>query len=964
MAQIETWLKTDLKQIVRVQELDGQLFTADNQANLIGVIVTDQGQPVTLSGNVNGYVIRADGNTVVVSGSIQANKAKIVLPASCYAKAGPIHIVIKVGNTTIGACTSYVGQSTTGDIVDPGHVVPSLSELLAQIENCRTATTAANTAAANANTKANLANTAAGNADAKAALANTAAAGANTAASAANAAAAKIDGMTAEATGLAAGASPTATVTEVDGHKHLSFGIPKGDPGKDFEIRKTFASIAAMQAYDPEADTSPHKMRENDFALIDTGNVQDADTGKLYCYEPSTQEVWRYIGDLSGAQGIRGETGPQGPQGPKGETGETGATGPQGPKGETGETGATGPQGPKGETGETGPEGPQGIPGDPTDLIDDTSTATDLTWSAKKISTVMDALQKDKAPVIIDHAEGNPIVLTDGADGLPVEGMKIHFLPVQDLHGYDSPWPAGGGKNKSGPMELGSVSESKVEGSAYSEMQITSSTRARSISLIPTNGQQFTVSWDTTIYKVAVASFDENQQYLGRTNGWRGWSTAVFTQGGPSTYYVALLLKRADESAITDSDIANCKLQLEIGSTATTFAPYSNICPISGWTGLTAYRTGKNLLDLSWFTSQTVNGVTFAKGDDGQISISGTATGTINLNGQYFLLPPGTYTLSGSINKNQLYIYDAATNTVLVENVNGNVRTVTTTEQKTVYLRIRVGNGETVDGIVKPMLNVGSTASPYTEYTGESYPVTFPDGQTVYGGTIDPINVVLKVDMAYEQITASYLNSLNSNYIGYVSGFVSQVGGSAVWIRNWNYNKASPRAQGGIKALCNMFPVSMHDTSIFSSQYRTYFGVGSLTSVSDFISSVQTAEDNGGGLFVAYELATPIEIQLDPITIQTLLGDNTIWSDANGTIELDYRADTKLFIAKNKQDIRATIAPIEDGATASKAYSAGKLFYHDGNLCKAKTSIASGATFTLNTNYEVTTVADELFALN
>ena len=118
------------------------------------------------------------------------------------------------------------------------------------------------------------------------------------------------------------------------------------------------------------------------------------------------------------------------------------------------------------------------------------------------------------------------------------------------------------------------------------------------------------------------------------------------------------------------------------------------------------------------------------------------------------------------------------------------------------------------------------------------------------------------------------------------------------------------------------------------------------------------------GAKLVYPLATPVEIQLDPITVQTLIGDNTIWSDANGTIELDYRADTKLFIAKNKQDIRATIAPIEDGTTASKAYSAGKLFYHDGNLCKAKTSIAAGATFTLNTNYTITTVADELFALN
>ena len=30
----------------------------------------------------------------------------------------------------------------------------------------------------------------------------------------------------------------------------------------------------------------------------------------------------------------------------------------------------------------------------------------------------------------------------------PLTELKVEFSPVQDLHGYDSPWPAGGGKNK------------------------------------------------------------------------------------------------------------------------------------------------------------------------------------------------------------------------------------------------------------------------------------------------------------------------------------------------------------------------------------------------------------------------------------------------------------------------------------------------------------------------------------
>lgn len=43
----------------------------------------------------------------------------------------------------------------------------------------------------------------------------------------------------------------------------------------------------------------------------------------------------------------------------------------------------------------------------------------------------------------------------------------------------------------------------------------------------------------------------------------------------------------------------------------------------------------------------------------------------------------------------------------------------------------------------------------------------------------------------------------------------------------------------------------------------------------------------------------------------------------------------------------------ESGSTASQAISTGTYFYLDGTLVRAKTAIASGATFTLNTNYEV-----------
>ena len=60
----------------------------------------------------------------------------------------------------------------------------------------------------------------------------------------------------------------------------------------------------------------------------------------------------------------------------------------------------------------------------------------------------------------------------------------------------------------------------------------------------------------------------------------------------------------------------------------------------------------------------------------------------------------------------------------------------------------------------------------------------------------------------------------------------------------------------------------------------------------------------------------------------------------------------------------SVIAPVEKNATASRAYAIGEHFIRDGAFCTAKTAIAQGAAFTLNTNYTVGDVANNLEKLN
>lgn len=122
------------------------------------------------------------------------------------------------------------------------------------------------------------------------------------------------------------------------------------------------------------------------------------------------------------------------------------------------------------------------------------------------------------------------------------------------------------------------------------------------------------------------------------------------------------------------------------------------------------------------------------------------------------------------------------------------------------------------------------------------------------------------------------------------------------------------------------------------------------------------------GVYLVYELATPTTETADPY-------QNPQAVDLNGTEEyVDERTvavpvghDT-LYLENLRAKIEglpwdmSMLAPIENGATASQAYEQGKYFLRNNKFCKATTAIASGATFTLGTNYEETTVGAELYA--
>lgn len=137
MALIETWYNQDLQSPVVVHHLHGNVFSQDNQGNLVGVNVFDGGAPATLSGTVTAYAIRADGATVPVNGVLNGNSCYAVLNSACYEVEGILSIVIKLtgggSTTTLCAVVAYVYKSVTDTVVDPSSIIPSIEDLIEAI---------------------------------------------------------------------------------------------------------------------------------------------------------------------------------------------------------------------------------------------------------------------------------------------------------------------------------------------------------------------------------------------------------------------------------------------------------------------------------------------------------------------------------------------------------------------------------------------------------------------------------------------------------------------------------------------------------------------------------------------------------------------------------------------------------------------------------------------------------------
>ena len=183
----------------------------------------------------------------------------------------------------------------------------------------------------------------------------------------------------------------------------------------------------------------------------------------------------------------------------------------------------------------------------------------------------------------------NPVTVTGNPASFEASGngkllsLSVPFSPIQDLHGYSSPWPAGGGKNLFN-ADAGANGYIDNSGAVVSR-----SYQFASDYIAVTAGSSYTISAASQMSNIGIAYFDSNKAIIlpREDNAYRQTLTITPATG---VAYVRFWINKDTSTDLNPTNVKETyKVQFEAGSSATSYSPYSNICPISGRTGLNVY---------------------------------------------------------------------------------------------------------------------------------------------------------------------------------------------------------------------------------------------------------------------------------------------------------------------------------------------------------------------------------------
>lgn len=264
---------------------------------------------------------------------------------------------------------------------------------------------------------------------------------------------------------------------------------------------------------------------------------------------------------------------------------------------------------------------------------------------------------------------------------------------------------------------------------------------------------------------------------------------------------------------------------------------------------------------------------------------------------------------------------------------------------------VQEGTGDPSPDNIRPIsgfTGMDVVVSPTTDaQDGETYPITFPsEAGTVYGGYVDISNGKLVVDKVIVDVLNGADNGISgrNQQIAFIA--TGKKGGLTNFTSNLFRNGGGPYAMTG-------------RTSTAIVEFRVpleALGVTDKDSAETRLNAFRAWLQNNPTQ-LCYELATPITYDITPQQIALLLGVNNLWNTGNGNTDVEYKADTKLYIEQLTK-------PTEDDMVANTAIQSGKFFMVGNRLFLSTSAIASGDTINPGTNCTELSLADALNNLN
>lgn len=462
---------------------------------------------------------------------------------------------------------------------------------------------------------------------------------------------------------------------------------------------------------------------------------------------------------------------------------------------------------------------------------------------------------------MVGSASGAIATFDDGS-ALPMPSLEVAIEPQQDLHGYDAPWVGGSGKNKANPDLLlngyTNPSNRKYDDTTMAKTQFVKTEGLSTITISAANGNRCYVCYYNDLPNVGDEAL---------TNVTQVATSLPQTITVDSSYtYVAIQVCYNPSGA----NVSN--VQVESGTTVTSFAPYSNICPISGHTEANVSVSGVNVWDEDYELGRI----------DGNTGQNISSNDRLRSKG-YILVKPNTI-YSIVIPQYGIWVYpyklDKTYKGTRYNRTNGQTFKV---PNDCYYLRFEVyaDYGTTYNNDIS--INYPSTDTEYHAYNGQTYTIDL-DG-TRYGCTLDVVSGVMTVDRV--NVDMGDLNWTYQALSGDRNGFTVSISDL----------KEATSGSDLLPAISSCYkPVRYNDTwangvmSYFYPTGKTIIVINNdYTDATDFKTAMN-------GVQLVYELATPITIQLTPTQVKSLLGTNNVWADTGNVFDAEYIRDATTII--------------------------------------------------------------------